>query len=93
MQGRRDILRELLHLPRVACAALIRFYQKFLSPLKPRCCRFEPTCSEYARKAFLRHGVFRGGLLTIWRLLRCQSFYHGPTYDPVPPATHHETAP
>jgi len=65
-------------------AGLIRFYQRYLSRLKPPCCRFTPTCSEYAREAFLTLGFWRAMGLTIWRILRCQPFYHGPAYDPVP---------
>ncbi|MBQ6472615.1 MAG: membrane protein insertion efficiency factor YidD [Victivallales bacterium] len=67
------------------CACLIRFYQMVVSPWKPRCCRFVPTCSEYAKQAYLTHGFWQGTLLTVWRLLRCQPFYHGDIYDPVPP--------
>lgn len=64
--------------------ACIRFYQKYLSPMKPvPTCRFRPTCSEYAVEAIQRHGAFRGGALAIWRVLRCNPFgKHG--YDPVP---------
>ena len=51
---------------------LIRLYQKFISPLKPACCRFYPTCSSYAMEAISRFGVVRGGLLAFYRLLRCQ---------------------
>ncbi len=67
------------------CAFLIRGYQRFLSPLKPKCCRFTPTCSAYAREAFLVHGFWRGGYLTIRRLFRCHPFYRGDLVDPVPP--------
>ncbi len=63
---------------------LLAFYRRFLRFLKPPCCRFQPSCSEYARQALLRHGSWRGGLLSIWRILRCQPFYRGPVYDPVP---------
>ena len=62
----------------------VRFYRKFISPLKPACCRFHPTCSQYSLDALIRHGFFRGSLLTIWRILRCQPFSKG-GYDPVPP--------
>ena len=89
MTGRKNILSTLIRLPRMFCAALIRFYQKYISPLKPPCCRFEPSCSEYARQAILLHGVIRGSFLSLWRILRCQPFYHGPVYDPVPPAPRH----
>ncbi|TGA98653.1 membrane protein insertion efficiency factor YidD [Sporolactobacillus shoreae] len=62
---------------------LIRLYQKFISPLTPPSCRFYPTCSQYAVEAFERFGVFRGGWLTIMRLLKCQPFHQG-GFDPVP---------
>ena len=67
-------------------AELVRFYQRFISPLKPRCCRFTPSCSEYSRQAYLTHGFWRGTWLTIWRIVRCNPFYRGPLVDPVPPA-------
>jgi putative membrane protein insertion efficiency factor len=63
--------------------ALIRFYQKFLSPLKPPTCRFYPTCSQYGVIAVKRHGFWRGGWLTIKRIFRCHPFHPG-GYDPVP---------
>ncbi|MDR1486793.1 MAG: membrane protein insertion efficiency factor YidD [Deltaproteobacteria bacterium] len=63
---------------------LLRFYQLFLSPLKPPTCRFYPVCSSYAILAFKRHGIWRGGYLTLRRLLRCHPFHPG-GYDPVPP--------
>ena len=62
---------------------LIRGYQKFISPLFPPSCRFVPTCSSYAIQAIERFGVFRGGWLTIRRLLRCHP-WGGHGYDPVP---------
>lgn len=63
---------------------LIRFYRRVLSPLKPACCRFYPTCSEYALEAIAEYGAIRGGLLSVWRILRCNPFGKG-GYDPVPP--------
>ncbi len=63
---------------------VIRFYQKWISPLKPPTCRFIPTCSNYAITAIKKYGVFKGGLLTIKRLLRCHPFHKGDFYDPVP---------
>ena len=63
---------------------LIRFYRRVLSPLKPACCRFYPTCSEYALQAIAEYGALRGGLLSIRRILRCNPFCRG-GYDPVPP--------
>ena len=66
------------------CIALIRFYRKFLSPLKGSpCCRFTPTCSAYGLEAFQKRGFFVGLILTVWRILRCQPFSAG-GYDPVP---------
>ena len=63
----------------------IRCYQRFISPLLGRHCRFEPSCSQYAIEAIALHGVFKGICLAMWRLLRCQPFCKG-GYDPVPPA-------
>ena len=62
---------------------LIRLYQKFISPIKPSCCRFKPTCSAYAIEAFQKRGFFIGFILTVWRILRCNPFCKG-GYDPVP---------
>lgn len=63
---------------------LINFYRVAISPLFPPCCRFVPTCSGYAISALRVHGLFKGSLLTIWRILRCNPFVKG-GYDPVPP--------
>ena len=66
------------------CIWLIRFYQKFLSPLKGApTCRFTPSCSAYAIQAFRKRGFFVGFGLTVWRILRCNPFCAG-GYDPVP---------
>ena len=62
---------------------LIGLYRKFISPLKPPCCRFTPTCSAYAIEAYTKRGFFVGTILTVWRLLRCNPFSKG-GYDPVP---------
>lgn len=65
--------------------APIRLYRRYLSPLKPTpSCRFQPTCSEYAIQAVESRGVLVGGLLSIWRVLRCNPFNKG-GHDPVPP--------
>jgi len=86
---------------RLAAIGLIRFYQYFISPLWPGVCRYGPSCSEYGREAFERHGLLRGGWLTLRRILRCHP-WGGSGYDPVPPVLsrrdlhHHvksETAP
>lgn len=71
---------------RVATAPLVllvRFYQICISPLKPSCCRFTPTCSQYALEALRKHGVFKGTWLAIKRILRCHP-WGGSGYDPVP---------
>jgi putative membrane protein insertion efficiency factor len=61
----------------------IRFYQRFISPLKPPTCRFTPTCSNYAIQAIRKHGPFKGLALAVWRILRCNP-WGGSGYDPVP---------
>ena len=64
--------------------ALIRFYQKKISPGLGNRCRFIPTCSQYAYEAIEVYGAFKGVLLAVWRVLRCNPF--GKTgYDPIPP--------
>lgn len=66
------------------CIVLIKFYRKFISPLKGRpCCRYYPTCSQYALEAYEKYGFFKGTFLTVWRILRCNPFSKG-GYDPVP---------
>ncbi|MGE5553850.1 MAG: membrane protein insertion efficiency factor YidD [Betaproteobacteria bacterium] len=64
----------------------IRLYQRSVSPLLPRHCRYYPTCSQYAAEAIGRHGIWRGGYLSVRRLLRCHPGCPG-GYDPVPEAT------
>ena len=82
--------------------ALIRAYQRRISPAFPRRCRYEPTCSSYSAESISRFGAGRGTLLATWRLLRCNAFSHG-GFDPVPerftlkvgpvdPAAHHGEA-
>jgi uncharacterized protein len=61
---------------------LIKGYKKFISPLLPPSCRFYPTCSEYGIEAISKYGVFKGGTMTAWRILRCNPFSKG-GYDPV----------
>jgi putative membrane protein insertion efficiency factor len=63
----------------------VRFYRRNISPLRPPCCRFIPTCSQYALEAIEKYGALKGGWLTLRRLLRCHPFYKGnKIYDPVP---------
>ncbi len=70
----------LRHIP----AACIRLYQIVVSPWLGANCRFHPTCSAYAHEAFLRHGVLRGGWLSICRICKCHPLHAG-GLDPVPP--------
>lgn len=66
--------------------ATIRFYQVWMGTLKPPCCRFQPTCSEYTRRAILAHGPARGGWLGLRRIGRCHPWgAYG--FDPVPGET------
>ncbi|MHC4547182.1 MAG: membrane protein insertion efficiency factor YidD [Planctomycetota bacterium] len=64
---------------------LVDLYRKLISPLLPPLCRFEPSCSQYAREALQRHGALKGALLAAWRVLRCNPLTKGGQYDPVPP--------
>ncbi len=61
----------------------IKIYQKYISPLTLPKCKFIPTCSNYAIEALERFGFFKGTILTVWRILRCNPFSKG-GYDPVP---------
>ena len=65
---------------------MIRFYQREISPARPPCCRFIPTCSAYALEAVEKYGAWRGGLLALRRLLKCHPFHRQKSieYDPVP---------
>ncbi len=63
--------------------AMIRGYQKYISPAFPRHCRFEPTCSQYAIEAIQKHGLWKGTGLAAWRILRCNPFCKSGD-DPVP---------
>lgn len=67
--------------------AVIRFYQRRLSPGAPPACRFQPTCSHYAYDAIDGYGVVRGGAMAAWRLLRCNPLNDG-GFDPVPERRH-----
>jgi putative membrane protein insertion efficiency factor len=67
---------------RRAAAAPIVVYQRVLSPILPRRCKYEPTCSHYAVDAIGEYGILRGAVLAVWRLLRCNPWSYG-GYDPV----------
>ena len=62
---------------------LLRGYKRFISPLLPPACRFEPTCSVYAMGAISKHGALKGSWLAFRRLMRCHPFHPG-GFDPVP---------
>lgn len=66
---------------------MIWIYRKVVSPWMLPCCRFSPTCSEYAQTAIRRHGLIYGSSLVIWRILRCNPFCRG-GHDPVPEKLH-----
>ena len=61
---------------------LIRFYQKFISPIFPSTCRYTPTCSTYFIQALEKYGVIKGSYLGIKRILRCNPWHKG-GYDPL----------
>lgn len=66
----------------VAVICCVRAYQRAISPLLPRSCKYYPSCSEYAVQAVRKFGVGRGAVLAGWRLLRCNPLSYG-GYDPV----------
>ena len=63
--------------------ALVKFYRKFISPMRRPCCRFIPTCSQYALEALEKYGAIKGSWLALKRILRCNPLCKG-GYDPVP---------
>ncbi len=60
-----------------AILRLIKFYQKLISPIFPKSCRFYPSCSEYSYEAIKKHGLIKGIIFTCWRLLRCNPYCKG----------------
>ncbi len=62
---------------------LVRFYQAAIRPLLPNTCRYTPSCSQYSIEAFNKYGFFKGGWLSIKRIIRCNP-WGGHGYDPVP---------
>ena len=72
-------------LPRGCALGLIRFYQRYISPLTPPACIYQPTCSHYGYEAIQRYGLFKGGWMTVKRIGRCHPWAKG-GYDPVPEA-------
>jgi putative membrane protein insertion efficiency factor len=80
----RSLLATLFRVPPATWLALrlIRGYQRFVSPMLPSSCRFEPSCSQYGYEAIAKYGIIKGGWLAVWRILRCNPFCRG-GYDPV----------
>jgi putative membrane protein insertion efficiency factor len=80
----RDLPITFWNVPRIPLLALIRLYQKIISPTLPEgTCRFYPSCSHYGYQAIYKYGAIKGSLMTAWRILRCNPFNHG-GFDPVP---------
>lgn len=77
-----DILKEINMCLSKICICLIKFYQKYISPLKGPTCRFYPTCSQYSIEAFKKYGAIKGFILTIIRISKCHPFHPG-GYDPL----------
>ena len=73
----------LSRIARAVVIAPIRFYQLCISPFTPPCCRFTPTCSQYAIEAVRKHGAVKGVWLAVKRISRCHP-WGGSGYDPVP---------
>lgn len=63
--------------------SLVKFYRAAVSPYRRPCCRYYPTCSQYALEALEKYGALRGGWLAFRRILRCNPLHQG-GYDPVP---------
>lgn len=63
--------------------SMVKFYRKYISPMKPPSCRFTPTCSEYSIDALNKYGALKGSWMSIKRILKCHPYYKGPFYDPV----------
>lgn len=69
--------------PQKSVLVMLRFYKRQISPALPPCCRYFPTCSEYAMQAVEKYGAVKGGWLALRRVARCNPFHEG-GYDPVP---------
>lgn len=65
---------------------LVKFYRRYISPFRPPCCNYIPTCSQYALEAVEKYGAVKGGYLALRRVLKCHPFHRQKTveYDPVP---------
>ena len=93
---RASATRQFVRLKDSGIRALLAFYKRVVSPVMhagagtPSACRFQPTCSEYAAIAIAEHGMMRGAMMALGRLLRCHPLHRG-GFDPVP-ARHGEAA-
>ncbi len=76
-------MRWLKQIPKRLLLWLIQFYRVAISPMHRPCCRYIPTCSQYAQQAIQKYGEIKGGYLALRRILRCNPFSKG-GYDPVP---------
>ena len=76
-------MRWLKQIPKRLLQWLIQFYRVAISPMHRPCCRYIPTCSQYAQQAIQKYGAIKGGYLALRRILRCNPFSKG-GYDPVP---------
>ena len=76
-------MRWLKQIPKRLLLWLIQFYRVAISPMHRPCCRYIPTCSQYAQQAIQKYGAIKGGYLALRRILRCNPFSKG-GYDPVP---------
>lgn len=75
------LIRKLMIFPFII---LIKLYQFSISPYIPDSCRFSPSCSNYSLEALNTHGIIKGIILSVWRILRCNP-WGGHGYDPIPP--------
>ncbi len=82
-EGAAEGLAAAVRWPRRFGVALIRGYQRFISPAFPPRCRFSPSCSQYTLEAVERYGLVRGSWMGLKRIVRCHPFHPG-GYDPVP---------
>ncbi|NLA64379.1 MAG: membrane protein insertion efficiency factor YidD [Leucobacter sp.] len=76
------VIEELWLAPRNAAIAFMLVYRRVISPLYGQVCRYYPSCSRYALEVFQHQGLLKGGVLTVWRLLRCNPFTPGGIDDP-----------
>lgn len=81
--GRFSAKKGVRYWPRRAVIGLIHLYRKMRPRATRGCCKYIPTCSQYGEEAVERYGALLGGVLALWRILRCNPFSRG-GYDPVP---------